>query len=138
MAHEPDSKVPIPESSSSTETHSVGETEEKAMDTTLVPINSLEAGDTKEKECGEEEEDQIFLSPLKVFLVTFALCLANFCIGLDNSIITTAIPKITDEFRTLKDVGWYGSAYLMTLCAFQPIYGKFEVLFENTVIEQLC
>ena len=28
---------------------------------------------------------------------------------LDNSIIATAIPKITDEFTSLPDVGWYGS-----------------------------
>jgi hypothetical protein len=29
--------------------------------------------------------------------------------GLDNSIIATAIPKITDQFHSLEDVGWYGS-----------------------------
>jgi hypothetical protein len=27
----------------------------------------------------------------------------------DNSIIATAIPKITDKFHSLEDVGWYGS-----------------------------
>lgn len=28
---------------------------------------------------------------------------------IDNSIIATAIPKITDQFHSLGDVGWYGS-----------------------------
>jgi hypothetical protein len=28
---------------------------------------------------------------------------------LDNTIIATAIPRITDDFHSLKDVGWYGS-----------------------------
>lgn len=28
----------------------------------------------------------------------------------DETIITTAIPKITDEFKSIQDVGWYGSA----------------------------
>jgi MFS family permease len=46
----------------------------------------------------------------------------------DNTIIGTAIPKITDEFGALDDVGWYGSAYLFTLCAFQPIIGKIFTL----------
>ena len=27
----------------------------------------------------------------------------------DNTIIATAIPKITDHFQALDDVGWYGS-----------------------------
>ena len=27
----------------------------------------------------------------------------------DNTIIATAIPKITDHFKALDDVGWYGS-----------------------------
>ena len=30
----------------------------------------------------------------------------------DNSIIATAIPKITEEFHSLDDVGWYGSGML--------------------------
>lgn len=32
------------------------------------------------------------------------------------AIIATAIPKITDEFPgSIQDVGWYGSAYLLTV-----------------------
>ena len=41
------------------------------------------------------------------FLVIFvALILAIFCVALDNTIIVTAIPRITDDFKTLNDVGW--------------------------------
>lgn len=39
-------------------------------------------------------------------------------------IITTAIPQITDDFNAITDIGWYGSAYLLTLCAFQLLFGK--------------
>lgn len=42
----------------------------------------------------------------------------------DNTIIATAIPTITDQFKSLGDVGWYGSAYLLTICCFQLIFGK--------------
>ena len=34
------------------------------------------------------------------------------------------MPAITDEFHSLGDVGWYGSAYLLTSCAFQLFFGK--------------
>lgn len=50
-------------------------------------------------------------SPVKLGLLLVALCLAVLCQALDNTIITTAIPKITDEFDSLDDVGWYGSVY---------------------------
>lgn len=42
----------------------------------------------------------------------------------DRTIIATAIPYITDQFKSLDDVGWYGSAYLLTSCCFQLVFGK--------------
>ena len=33
----------------------------------------------------------------------------------DNSIIATAIPKITDQFDSLDDIGWYGSGMFFFL-----------------------
>ena len=61
---------------------------------------------------------------MKLALITIALCLSVFCMALDNTIISTAIPRITDEFKAIDDVGWYGSAYLLTTCAFQLFFGK--------------
>ena len=43
--------------------------------------------------------------------------------------IATAIPYITDQFKNLNDVGWYGSVYLLTTCAFQLLYGKLYKFF---------
>lgn len=40
-----------------------------------------------------------------------------------------AIPYISGEFHSYADVGWYGSAYLLTACAFQPMYGRIFTLF---------
>ncbi|QSZ33512.1 hypothetical protein DSL72_005080 [Monilinia vaccinii-corymbosi] len=36
-----------------------------------------------------------------------------------------AIPQITNDFNSLPDVGWYGSAYLLTCSSFQLLFGKF-------------
>ncbi|KAJ4292942.1 hypothetical protein N0V88_005605 [Collariella sp. IMI 366227] len=44
-------------------------------------------------------------------------------------ILILAIPVITDEFNSLSDVGWYGSAYLLTCCAFQLLFGKIYTFF---------
>ena len=40
------------------------------------------------------------------------------------TIVSTAIPRITDEFHSLDQVGWYGSAFFLTVAAFQPTWGK--------------
>ena len=62
--------------------------------------------------------------PFALALLTLGICLAAFIVALDRTIVATAIPQITDDFHTPGDVGWYGSAYLLTSCAFQPIYGR--------------
>lgn len=66
---------------------------------------------------------------IKLGFITLALCLCVFLMALDNSIIATAIPKITDQFHSLGDVGWYGSAYLLTTAALQLLFGKFYTFF---------
>ena len=47
----------------------------------------------------------------------------------DNTIIATAIPKIADVFKSIDDIGWYGSAYLLTTCAFTLLWGKMYVYY---------
>jgi EmrB/QacA subfamily drug resistance transporter len=42
----------------------------------------------------------------------------------DRTIIVTAIPRITDDFHSLGDIGWYGSAYLITGSSFILTFGK--------------
>ncbi|KAK8044769.1 hypothetical protein PG993_004793 [Apiospora rasikravindrae] len=65
----------------------------------------------------------------KLYVITLALMLGVFCVALDNNIIAVAIPRITDEFNSLPDIGWYGSAYLLPGCAFQLVFGKLYSLF---------
>lgn len=44
----------------------------------------------------------------KLFVIVAALCLAVFLVALDQTIVAVAVPKITDHFHSLDDVGWYG------------------------------
>jgi hypothetical protein len=65
----------------------------------------------------------------KVILIVLAIYLAAFLVALDQTIIGVAIPKITDQFKSLSDIGWYGSAYFLTSTALQPSYGRIYKLF---------
>ncbi|KAF7953708.1 uncharacterized protein EAE97_001107 [Botrytis byssoidea] len=66
---------------------------------------------------------------LKIVAIILALCLAVFLVALDQTIISTAIPKITDHFKSTGDIGWYGSSYLLTKAALQPSFGRIYSIF---------
>ena len=74
-------------------------------------------------------EEPEYPTGAKLGIIVASLCLSVFLMALDNTIIATAIPKITDHFKALDDVGWYGSAYLLTTCAFQLLFGKLYTFF---------
>lgn len=57
--------------------------------------------------------------------------LSIFLVALDRTIIATAIPKITDEFNSIEDVGWYGSAYMLTAACLFPISGRIYQLYST-------
>ncbi|MCJ1286960.1 hypothetical protein MMC26_006307 [Xylographa opegraphella] len=77
----------------------------------------------------EVQDDRDYPNGFTLGTLTFGLCLATFVIALDNTIIATAIPKITTVFNSLNDVGWYGSSYLLTTTSLQPSLGKVYTYF---------
>lgn len=96
-------------------------------------------------------EQGTYISGLKLVLVWLPLALVMFLMLLDISIVATvnsliaslyvaqfnnimqAIPRITSDFHSLTDVGWYGSAYLLSNCALQPLAGKLYTHFGSKV-----
>jgi MFS family permease len=98
--------------------------ESKEKDTTTTDINGAPTDDE------EPEDESKYLSGLKLWTLSFGLCLTTFVIALDNTIIATAIPKITSVFNSLEDVGWYGSSYLLTTTSLQPSFGKVYTYFD--------
>ncbi|RVD82123.1 uncharacterized protein DFL_006557 [Arthrobotrys flagrans] len=75
------------------------------------------------------EETHVYPTGTVLFSIVVALVLAIFLVALDRTIISTAIPQITNEFNSLGDVGWYGSAYLITGCGFMPLSGKIYTFY---------
>ncbi|KAL9076715.1 MAG: hypothetical protein Q9161_000700 [Pseudevernia consocians] len=71
----------------------------------VVETTPLEEAEALEKLSDEPE----YPSGAKLGIIIASLALSVFLMALDNTIIATAIPKITDHFKALDDVGWYGS-----------------------------
>jgi MFS family permease len=89
-------------------------THEVENDNTMEPITTVSTS-------GRDFE---YPKGIHLALLLTSLFVSIFIVALDRMIIATAIPAITDEFKSLPDVGWYGSAYLLTTCSFQLLFGK--------------
>lgn len=65
----------------------------------------------------------------KAIIIILGLYLTVFLVALDQTIIGVAIPKITDQFKSITDIAWYGSAYFLTSTALQPSFGRIYKIF---------
>ncbi|MCJ1378981.1 hypothetical protein MMC17_002080 [Xylographa soralifera] len=105
-------------------THSTGK-----KDTNFSPSSNLSGVanlESHEKDAVKDSSAKVedYPSGLRFSLIAFSLNIGIFLLTLDGTVIATAMPQISDEFHSLKDIGWYSSVYFMTLCISQPLYGK--------------
>ncbi|KAK0518081.1 hypothetical protein OC834_007551, partial [Tilletia horrida] len=68
--------------------------------------------------------DEEYPTGLKFALINVACAFFIFLVAIDQTIVSTAIPVVTNRFNAFQDVGWYGSAYLLTSTVFQPFFGR--------------
>lgn len=62
-------------------------------------------------------------------LVMAALMLTLFLAALDQTIVATALPRITSELNGLNQLSWVVTAYLLASTASTPIWGKISDLY---------
>ncbi|KAL7908620.1 MFS general substrate transporter [Trichoderma velutinum] len=99
-------------------------------DTTSAPASTTgPAADGPPAQGPPADEPEAGRTKVETFLVIFALCLALFLAALDMTIITTAIPTISNHFGSSAGYIWIGSAYLLGNAAFVPTWGKISDIF---------
>ncbi|GFF95399.1 putative HC-toxin efflux carrier TOXA [Aspergillus udagawae] len=64
-------------------------------------------------------------------LASLTLAFMSICLvlAIDNTILATAIPQITSDFKSLNDIGWYGSSYLIAQMALLPTCGRLYAFY---------
>lgn len=68
-------------------------------------------------------------SKLKIALIMSSLAVAVLLVALDITIVTTALPTISEEFNSASGYTWVGSAYLIAQSAATPVWGKVSDIF---------
>jgi MFS family permease len=96
------------------------------------PVGAVKGDASEDIQRTETRESQIeYPSGPKLMIIMASLYFAMFLVALDRTIIATAIPRITDTFNSIDDIGWYGSAYLLTACGFILMYGRIYTFYST-------
>jgi len=109
-------------------THTDGHAEQTT--TTSPDSGSIAAPNEKTPQEEPKDEDPYNgRSKGKVVVIMLALCMAVFLAALDVTIITTALPTISEEFSSPSGYTWIGSAFLLANAASIPSWGKVSDIF---------
>lgn len=73
-------------------------------------------------------------TPLQNALIMISLCSAVFLAALDTTIVTVAIPTISEELNSTAGYTWIGSAYLLANAAAAPSWGKISDIWGRKVV----
>ena len=74
-------------------------------------------------------EQPVYPTGVKLWLIMLTVAALLILTCIDMNIVATAVPSITNHFHTVADVGWYSSAFRLSVCAFQFVFGKAYTLF---------
>jgi hypothetical protein len=58
-----------------------------------------------------QNPEPVWAHGIQLWAIMVAVSLVLFLMLLDGTIIVAAVPRITDDFHSLNDIGWYGAAY---------------------------
>jgi predicted MFS family arabinose efflux permease len=68
-------------------------------------------------------------SRAELIRVLIPLSIGIFLSSMDGTVIVSAYASMGSEFNQLQNTSWIATAYMLTLTAFQPLYGKLSDMF---------
>jgi EmrB/QacA subfamily drug resistance transporter len=92
----------------------------------------MDPNQTSDVAVGEER------SHSEIMVVIGSLMLALLMAALDQTIVSTALPRIASDLHGLNELSWVATAYLLTSAVVTPLYGKLGDLFGRKKIFQVA
>ena len=78
---------------------------------------------------------QVTLSDRDKTLTLVGILLALFLGALDQTIVSTALPKIVEDLKGLDRFAWVATSYLLASTVLVPVYGKLADMYSRKSIE---
>ncbi|KAJ1678147.1 hypothetical protein EV182_004676, partial [Spiromyces aspiralis] len=88
-----------------------------------------DAGEGKSGGHGSHGEARVKVSLARRLLIIASLFLAALLASMDQTIVAVVLSTIAKEFDAMSSSAWIGTAYFLTMAAFQPLYGKLSDIF---------
>jgi len=79
-----------------------------------------------------------YLNHRQILVVMGGLMTGMFLAALDQSIVGTALPRITSELGGLDKLSWVVTAYMLTATASTPLWGKISDLYGRKLLFQIA
>ena len=79
-----------------------------------------------------------YLTHRQILVVMGGLMVGMFLAALDQSIVGTALPRITSELGGLDKLSWVVTAYLLTATSSTPLWGKISDLYGRRLLFQVA
>ena len=86
----------------------------------------------------EGAPDHALIHGGRLKLTLGALMLTMFLAALDQTIVATALPRITSDLHGLNQLSWVVTAYLLTSAASTPLWGKLSDLYGRKIMLQVA
>lgn len=72
---------------------------------------------------------QQYVHGFQLFSVLTSVVISLFVVALDQTIVSTLLTVISEEFNSFSKVGWLTSAFMLPMACLAPSYGKISIAF---------
>jgi MFS family permease len=112
-------------------TNSPFRSSQEITDHSIAEVPDYGGPESSERNSTEVGLEQTYPTLPKLTVILLSLFISIFLVALDRTILGPAIPEITNRFDSIRDIGWYGSSYMLTACAFILLYGRIYTHFDT-------
>lgn len=75
------------------------------------------------------EDEVVYPTGIQLWISIVSILLSVIFVGLDMTIVAVAVPRLTNQFKTVADIGWYSAAYTLIYSSFTFLFSKVYRLF---------
>ncbi|KAF9075508.1 ABC transporter [Rhodocollybia butyracea] len=104
-------------------------TRRQSPDPTLASVHSSTKDGPAEKTLAAAPDESAVVTGKKLAVVFVAILLSVLLIALDQTILSTALPRIASEFDAFTLQGWVSTSFVLTQTVFLLFYGQLQRVF---------
>ncbi|PVF94123.1 ABC transporter [Serendipita vermifera] len=104
------------------------------------PVATTKEADTENPSVitQNNQDESYLLTGKKLALAHTGFLLAAFCVALDQTIVSTALPKLASQFNALDELTWVVSAYFLTQAGLMLTFGQILTIASSKWVYLVC